>query len=196
MFTGIINHLGIFKGYRQGKQEIAIEALSISSPLDLGESISINGACLSLIKKEEHTLFFNLSEETLKKTTLGKLKPGQKLNMELPLTLSSLTSGHLLTGHIDSTGKVTRIIPRKPGKRFIFSFPHEIKDFLVQKGSVAVNGVSLTIALLSSSYFEVELIPITLKKSNFGELKRGDEVNIECDIIGKYLYNWISKNKK
>lgn len=196
MFTGIINHMGLFKGYRQGKREIAVEAPSLSSRVDIGESVAVNGACLSLIKKENHSLLFNLSEETLKRTNLGLLRHGQKLNLELPLTLSSLTSGHLITGHIDSRGKVTKIIEKKPGKRLAISFPPDLRQYFIPKGSVAINGVSLTVASLGSSFLEVELIPITLENSNLGHLKRGDEVNIECDIIGKYIYNWISQRKK
>lgn len=195
MFTGIINHLGLFKGYRQGKKEIIIESPTLSSEIEIGESLAVNGVCLSLTKKEKHTLFFDLSQETLKKTNLGSLRPGIRLNLEPPLTPSSLLSGHLVTGHIDSRGKVLKIIEKKPGKRINISFPPELRNYLIPKGSIAANGVSLTIASLGLSSFEVELIPITLKNSNLGELKRGDEVNLECDIIGKYVYNWISQKK-
>jgi riboflavin synthase len=195
MFTGIINHLGLFKRYHQGQKEIIIEAPSLSSGLVIGESVAVNGVCLSLTKKEKHTLFFDLSQETLQKTNLSSLRPGKKLNLELPLTPSSLLSGHLVTGHIDSRGKVLRITEKRPGKSMTISLPTELKKYFIPKGSVAVNGVSLTIASLTPSSFEVELIPITLKNSNLGELRRGDEVNIECDIIGKYVYNWISEEK-
>lgn len=195
MFTGIINHLGLFKGYRQGKKEIVIEAPTLPPEIEIGESLAVNGVCLSLTKKERHTLFFDLSQETLKKTNLGSLRPGIRLNLELPLTPSSLLSGHLVTGHIDSQGKVLKIIEKKPGKRMNISFPPELRSYLIPKGSIAVNGVSLTIASHGLSSFEVELIPITLKNSNLGELKRGDGVNLECDIIGKYVYNWISQKK-
>jgi riboflavin synthase len=195
MFTGIINHLGLFKGYRQGQKEIIIDAPSFSPGLEIGESVAVNGVCLSLIKKEKHILFFNLSPETLQKTNLSSLRPGKRLNLELPLTLSSLLSGHLVTGHIDSRGKVLKITEKRPGKRMTISFPPELKKYFIPKGSVAVNGVSLTIASLGASSFEVELISLTLKNSNLGELRRGDEVNIECDIIGKYVYNWIFEEK-
>jgi len=195
MFTGIINHLGLFKGYRQGQKEIIIEAPSLSPGLEIGESVAVNGVCLSLTKKEKHILFFNLSPETLQKTNLSSLRPRKRLNLELPLTLSSLLSGHLVTGHIDSRGKVLKIIEKRSGKRMTISFPPELKKYFIPKGSVAVNGVSLTIASLGASSFEVELISLTLKNSNLGELRRGDEVNIECDIIGKYVYNWIFEEK-
>jgi riboflavin synthase len=196
MFTGIINHTGLFKGYRRGKQEITIEAPSIISQIDIGESLAVNGVCLSLIKKENKALFFNLSQETIQKTNLGSLRQGEMLNLEQPLTLSSPLSGHLITGHVDARGKVLLISQKKPGKRLKISFPPELRPYFIPEGSVALNGVSLTIASLSPSSFDVELIPITLENSNLGKLKRGDAVNVECDMIGKYVYNWMSKNKR
>jgi len=196
MFTGIIHHTGLFRGYRQGKKEMAIDALSLSSQISVGESLAVNGVCLTLVRKEKNTLFFNLSQETLQKTDLGSLHPGKQLNLEQPLTLASFISGHLLTGHVDFRGKILKVIERRPGKRISISFPKEFKPYFIPKGSVAVNGVSLTIASLSPSAFEIELIPITLEKSNLGRLRSGDEVNIECDIIGKYVYNWMSQGNR
>jgi riboflavin synthase len=196
MFTGIINHTGLFKGYHRGKQEITIEAPSIISQIEIGESLAVNGVCLSLIKKENKALFFNLSQETVQKTNLGYLRQGEILNLEQPLTLSSPLSGHLITGHIDARGKVLLILQKRPGKRLKISFPPGLRPYFIPEGSVALNGVSLTIASLSPSSFDVELIPITLKNSNLGNLKRGDMVNVECDMIGKYVYNWISRDKK
>ena len=196
MFTGIINHMGLFKGYRKGKQEMALEAATLSSRIEIGESLSVNGVCLSLIKKEKNILFFNLAQETIERTNLGSLRPGVKLNLELPLTLSSPLSGHLITGHIDSRGKVVKIVQRQTGKRVTVSFPTELRKYFIPKGSVALNGVSLTIGDLGTSSFDVELIPITLENSNLGESKRGDDINIECDMIGKYVYNLISQGKR
>lgn len=196
MFTGIIHHIGLFRGFRQGKKEIAIEAPSVASKLNVGDSLAINGACLSLIKKQKNLLFFSLSEETIKKTTFGALRQGERLNLELPLTLSSPLGGHFVSGHIDSRVKVQKITKKKTGARITISFPPELKRYLISKGSVALNGVSLTIADLGETSFDVELILITLENSNFGMLKRGDEVNIECDMIGKYVYNWISEEKQ
>ena len=195
MFTGIIHHLGQFKGYRQGKQEIVIEVPPGLPRVETGESIAVNGVCLSLVKRERDTSFFNLSPETRQRTTLGSLRPGERLNLEQPLTLSSSLSGHLITGHVDSRGKVLKIIKREKGMRLTVSYPPELRPYFIPQGSVALNGVSLTIVDLGPSCFEVELIPITLENSNLEDLKRGDSVNIECDMIGKYVYNWISKEK-
>lgn len=196
MFTGIISHCGIFKGSRKGKKEMVVEASSMASRIGIGESLAVNGVCLSLIKKQKNLLFFSLSQETLRSTTLGSLRPGAKLNIELPLTLSTPLGGHLVTGHIDSRGKVTQSERTKTGLRLTISFPPGIRKYFIPKGSVALDGVSLTIAHLHPSSFVVELIPITLEKSNLGELKRGDRINIECDMIGKYVYNWLSEEQK
>lgn len=196
MFTGIINHQGLFRGYYKGKLEIAVEAPSLSSQLEIGDSLAVNGVCLSLIRKEKDILFFNLSSETIKRTNLGSLRRGEKLNLELPLSPSSLLSGHLVAGHIDSRGKVLKIINKRTGKRLTVSFPLELKQYIIPKGSIALNGVSLTIAALGHSSIGVELIPITLRNSNLGELKSGDEINIECDMIGKYVYNFVSREKR
>jgi riboflavin synthase len=195
MFTGIIHHQGLFKAYRTGKQEMAIEVPPSFPNLEVGESVAVDGVCLSLLRREPDTLFFNLSQETIARTNLGRLKSGEKLNLELPLTLQSPLSGHLVSGHIDGLGKVLRIVEKAPGRRLTISFPRDLRPFLVPKGSVAVNGVSLTIAGLRSSSFDVELIPLTIAKSNLQALRTGRMVNLECDIIGKYVYNWISRGK-
>lgn len=196
MFTGIISHCGIFKGFREGKKEMVVEASSMVSRIEIGESLAVNGVCLSLIKKQKNLFFFSLSQETLRSTTLGSLRPGAKLNLELPLSLSAPLGGHLVTGHIDFRGKVMQSERTKTGLRLTISLPPGMQKYFIPKGSVALDGVSLTIAHLQPSSFVVELIPITLEHSNLGELKRGGEVNIECDMIGKYVYNWMSEEQK
>jgi len=195
MFTGIISHKGLFRGYNQGKQEMFLAASSLFSQMKEGESLAVNGVCLSLVKKENSLLFFNLSEETLKKSTLGLLHPGDALNLELPLTLSQPLSGHLVTGHIDAAGKVLNIITKRNGKRFTISFPRQLKPFFIPKGSVTLDGISLTVADLRSTSFDAEIIPVTLKNTNINDWKRGRAVNIECDIIGKYVYNYMVEQK-
>ncbi|MEE8377919.1 MAG: riboflavin synthase [Candidatus Aminicenantaceae bacterium] len=195
MFTGIINHLGYFKEYSLGKKVLSIEAPTIAPKLETGESLAINGVCLSLIKKEKTILSFNISEETYRHTNLGSLRIKDMLNLELPVTLSTPLSGHLVTGHVDTTGKILKIVSSGKGKRFTFSFPEKLRPFLVPKGSVCINGISLTIADISTLSFDIEIIPITLKNSNFGVLKSGSSVNIESDIIGKYVYNWHVKKR-
>jgi riboflavin synthase len=195
MFTGIISHTGIFKEYRIGKQEMVIETPELAARLEIGDSLAVNGVCLSLIWKEKSMLCFDLSKETLSRTRLGSLRRGERLNLELSLTLSSPLSGHLVTGHIDSTGKVITMQKKGKGIRMTISFPADLSPYFIPKGSVAINGVSLTIAKLHLSSFDAEIIPITLKNSNLSLLKPGNMVNIECDILGKYVYNWLYKTK-
>jgi riboflavin synthase len=196
MFTGIIHHSGVFKGFRLGKKEMAVEAPTIPAQFGMGESVNVSGVCLSLIRREKSILFFNLSQETLQRTTLSSLRPGAELNLELPLSLSSFLSGHLVTGHVDFKAKVLRTAARKPGKRLALSLPREFRPYFIPKGSVAVNGVSLTVSSLGPFSLEIELIPISLEKSNLKGLRTGDEVNVECDMIGKYVYNWITQGNR
>lgn len=189
MFTGIIVSTGLFKGYRRGRHEMQLEAADLAPKLEPGASLAVNGVCLSLVSKDKGALAFDLSQETLGRTNLGTLRPGARLNLELPLTLGSLVSGHLVSGHIDAVGKVVRLVEKRPGKRLLISFPSGLRPYFIPKGSVAVNGVSLTIAALEGATFETELIPLTLKGTNLGDLRSGDPVNLECDMIGKYAYN-------
>lgn len=195
MFTGIISHLGKFVGFRAGKAELQLEAPA-DLPLKAGDSIAVNGVCLSLIRREKASFVFNLSTETLQKTNFRQLKRGDCLNLELPLTLSSPLGGHLVTGHVDTTEKVLELRRKPAGWRLSLSLKPEFRPYFIPKGSVSVNGVSLTVAALGPASFDLELIPVTMEKSNLGRLRRGDTVNIESDMIGKYVYNWISEFKK
>jgi riboflavin synthase len=196
MFTGIIKHQGRFLGYRQGRQEMGLESPDLAGRLAVGDSLAVNGVCLSVTAKERQTLWFNLARETLARTTLGRQRPGDLLNLEPSLTLATPLSGHLVTGHIDAKAKVLRVSESRPGKRMTISLPAGSRPFLVAQGSVAVDGVSLTVAAVAASSFEVELIPLTLKESTLGRLRPGHEVNLEYDIIGKYVYNCLNREKR
>jgi riboflavin synthase len=195
MFTGIIVSTGLFKDYRKSRHEMQLEAADLAPKLEPGASLAVNGVCLSLVSKDKGALAFDLSQETLGRTNLGALRPGARLNLELPLTLGSLVSGHLVSGHIDAVGKVVRLVEKRPGKRLLISFPSDLRPYFVPKGSVAVNGVSLTIAALEGARLEVEIIPLTLQGTNLGDLRSGDTVNLECDMVGKYAYNWFSQGR-
>ena len=196
MFTGIIAFSGRFTGFRRGRSELTLEAPALAGRLAAGDSLAVNGVCLSLAGMDSGRLAFNLSRETLDRTTLGSLRPGDALNLEPPLTLAAPLGGHLVSGHVDFKSRLLRTVPKKPGKRMAFSLPRAFRPFFIAKGSVAVNGVSLTVAALTPAAFEVEIIPITIEKSNLRALRAGDEVNVECDMIGKYVYNWLTQTKK
>lgn len=191
MFTGIIASMGTFQGYRNGRRRLVIEAPVAAPKLGPGDSLAVDGACLTVVQKDGSGLLFDLSRETLERTTLGSLRTGARLNLELPLTPSSPLGGHLVAGHVDGVGKVVRVLARRPGKRLTISAPPEPGAGLVPKGSVAVNGVSLTVASLEPSAFAIELVPLTLEATNLGRLRPGDRVNVEYDMLGKYVYNWL-----
>jgi riboflavin synthase len=193
MFTGIISSMGVFQGYRQGRREIVVEAPEAAPKLEPGASLAVDGVCLSLVRRDGSGLVFDLSKETLERTTLGLLRTGDRLNLELPLTPASLLSGHLVSGHVDAVGKVVRLVMKRPGRRLTVSFPRDLGPYFVLKGSVAVNGVSLTVADLGADAFDTELIPLTLEGTNLGRLRAGDPVNLECDMLGKYVYNYMKK---
>ncbi|MCX6559588.1 MAG: riboflavin synthase [Candidatus Aminicenantes bacterium] len=192
MFTGIVQYSGKFAGFRQGRTEMAVEADIPAGKIGPGSSVAVDGVCLTLVKAEGRALVFNLAQETLARTTLGGFRPGARLNLELPLTLADPLGGHLMSGHVDFTTKTIRVTPKRPGRRLVFALPAAQRKYFIPKGSVGVNGVSLTVASLGSSTFEVELIPVTLDKSNLAALRAGNAVNIECDMIGKYVYNFVS----
>jgi len=195
MFTGIITGSGTFRGYRKGRRALLVEAPELAGQLAAGESLAIDGVCLTVAAMERAGLIFDLSQETLERTTLGGLKPGAPLNLEPALTLQTPLSGHLVSGHVDGVGRVLRVSSRPPGKRLAVSFPAALRPYLVPKGSIAVAGVSLTLASLGPSSFEVELIPATLKTTNLGLLRAGSRVNLECDLVGKYVYNYMSQGR-
>jgi riboflavin synthase len=196
MFTGIIAHQGRFRGYRRGRSGIAVEAPGLAGRTQPGGSVAVNGVCLTLTGEDRGALLFDLSKETLAGSTLGGLEPGAILNLELPLTLAAPLGGHMVSGHVDGVGTVSRIVSRPPGKRLALTFPAALRPFFVPKGSVAVDGVSLTIASLAASSLEAELIPTTLAATNLGLLRPGARVNLECDVVGKYVYNWMSQGHK
>ncbi|HVP90877.1 MAG TPA: riboflavin synthase [Terriglobales bacterium] len=196
MFTGIIGHQGLFGGYRRGREELLVEAPELARRLRPGDSVAVNGVCLSLVGADGGVLRFNLSRETLKRTTLGGFKPRARLNLELPLTLETPLGGHLVSGHVDAVGKVLRLAERRPGRRLTLSFPPELRPFFVPKGSLAVDGVSLTVASLGPRALDVELVPLTLEGTNLGSLRAGAAVNLECDMVGKYVYNWLVIERK
>lgn len=195
MFTGIISHRGTFRGYRNGRRALLVGAAGLASKLAVGGSLAVDGVCLSVVAEERGEVLFDLSRETAERTTLGGLEPGAPLNLELPLTPSSPIGGHMVSGHVDGVGRVLKASSRPPGKRLTVSFPAALRPFLIPKGSVAIAGVSLTLASLGPSSFDVELIPLTLEGTNLGRLRTGAKVNLECDMVGKYVYNYLSQGR-
>lgn len=185
MFTGIIKHIGTVKKNSSGVLLVYSPTLSPNK----SDSIAVDGVCLTVMAKKNYIIEFDVMPETLKCTTLKFLKDGDKVNMETALTLSDFVGGHLVTGHIDSTCEVRKIKTDKNAKIITFFFPKKFVKFIVNKGSIAINGVSLTVINASSSTFEVSLVEYTLQHTNLGNLHLSDKVNLEVDIIARYLEN-------
>ncbi|MBW2652727.1 MAG: riboflavin synthase [Deltaproteobacteria bacterium] len=200
MFTGLIEETGaVVKIARKG--EGAIITISHSSALDdlkLGDSISVDGICLTITHIQSPCFRAEASGETVRRTTLGSKKIHQKVNLERALRLNERLGGHIVTGHIDEVGKISSIVPEGTSQKITFQITRRIAQYLVAKGSVAVDGISLTVNEVSSEHFSVNVIPYTTFNTSLETKKAGDEVNIETDIIGKYVEKLIARdpNKK
>jgi riboflavin synthase len=194
MFTGIIQELGEVININKisGGLSLQLKADKIALDSNLGDSISVNGVCLTVVKKEGNKLSFDLSDETLRKTNLGNLRIGEKVNLEPSLTPQSKIGGHFVTGHIDTTGIIRSKSRIGEMMKIGFEVPEDIMKFLVEKGSIAVDGISLTIVDILRKGFTVVIIPHTAKLTTLGFKDIGDTVNIEADILGKYVVNFLN----
>jgi riboflavin synthase len=194
MFTGIIEELGSVREIEKRGEDarIVIEAHTVTEDTKNGDSISVNGVCLTALDVTAHSFRADVSKETLFRSTLGKLKAGSPVNLERAVTPETRLGGHIVQGHVDATGKFISSQNHGDSWTFRFAFPKEMARYLVFKGSVAVEGISLTIANLTDEYFEIAVIPKTLELTNFSALKPGDEVNLESDIIAKYVERILS----
>ncbi|PIW67417.1 MAG: riboflavin synthase, partial [Candidatus Omnitrophica bacterium CG12_big_fil_rev_8_21_14_0_65_42_8] len=188
MFTGIIEEIGAVKGISKSSTGavLKIKTEKIYVDAKLGDSIAMNGACLSVIAVNINILSFDVIPETLKRTTLSDLKANDPVNLERSMKLDARIGGHFITGHIDYKGRINDIIKNQAGVGFNVSLPKEFSKFVVDKGSVALDGTSLTVAAVSKDNFTVYLIPHTFKNTALGIKKKGDFINVETDIIGKY----------
>jgi riboflavin synthase len=162
-------------------------------PLRPGESISVSGACLTLVSADEREISFDISAETLKKTTLGRSFAGRAVNLERSLRVGDSISGHFVSGHVDGTGKILRFEKSGEFAEVIVDVGPELAIYVVPKGSIAIDGVSLTVATLEESVLSVALIPETLARTTLGTLRPGDELNIETDMIGKYVVRYLAR---
>ena len=199
MFTGIIEKKAkviSLKPHRRGGVRLSLKAPSGWSRLPLGSSVAVDGACLSVCARSAGNLSFDLLKETLKCTYFSRVRPGQLLNLERALRSAQRFEGHRVQGHVDATGRVGRILSRKREKSLQVYFPRILKPYLVPKGSVTVNGVSLTLGRIQKKGFWVHLIPHTLRKTNLGLLRTGDRVNLEADVLLKFFHRLTSSKAK
>ncbi|GAB4294407.1 MAG: riboflavin synthase [Myxococcota bacterium] len=189
MFTGLIKQRGrVASIARRGEfAEITVEWESEPPAIEVGDSISINGVCLTVTKLSGRAFYLDVSFETLSKTTLGKLSAGERVNLETPLTPSDGFHGHIVLGHIDGMGEVVSVIEREGVRVIRISYPGELAPYLAVKGSIAVEGVSLTINEVDKGSFTVVIIPHTSRATTLGEKKKGDKVNLEADVIARYI---------
>jgi riboflavin synthase len=186
MFTGIVEERGAVRQVSPTRLEVACATVNTDS--DVGASIAVNGVCLTVVERGPGHLAFDLSEETVRRTSFSRLAEGDPVNLERPLTLSSRLGGHLVQGHVDGVGTVTGFERDETGGAWItIEAPQDLSRYLVEKGSVCVDGVSLTVAALGEGTFSVALIPHTLDVTTLGATRVGDPVNLEVDVIAKYV---------
>ena len=190
MFTGIVKRLGIIEEILikndSGRIIISIED-NFEQKIKIGDSIAVNGTCLTVSKISNKNYFFDVLSETFSKTNLKDLKSGNKVNLESGLAVGDVLGGHIVTGHIDCTGSVTEIKEINRDWKFTFSLPKEFIVLLVMKGSITVDGVSLTVAEITDKTFSVYIIPHTFENTIFSNYDIGKKVNLEMDLLGKYV---------
>lgn len=193
MFTGLIEEIGTVRSadVKSGSTDFTIECRTVLEGTAVGDSIAINGCCLTATALGDNYFTATAVSETLGLTNLGTLTRGSRVNLERSVTLDKRLGGHMVQGHVDGTGRVTSVVQEGDSQRWTFSLPPHLRRYLVMKGSIAVNGVSLTIAALTPDTFSVALIPTTLDLTTFGTMAAGDMVNIEPDVIGKYVYQFM-----
>lgn len=197
MFTGIIEELGTVRALtaRSGGKKISIDAKITLEGIEVGSSIAVNGVCLTVTEMDNTSFSAYISQETLNTTTFGKLRVGEKVNLERPMRFSDRLGGHLVTGHVDATGYIRGVTRRGEVSIFTIEVPVHILPYIVPKGSVSVDGISLTVNDIKSNRFTVAIIPHTAQMTTLGFKKIGDSVNIETDIIGKYVERFVSRRE-
>ncbi|MEY3496623.1 MAG: riboflavin synthase alpha subunit RibE [Actinomycetota bacterium] len=194
MFTGIVQAIGTIKSIEilsDESRRISVKCSNLGSNFSIGESISVNGVCLTVESQELDVLTFTAVKETILKTNFKELEVDSQVNLERAATLSTFLGGHLVTGHVDKTLKILDVQVSKNWTVIEIEFDNDDRKYLIPKGSITINGVSLTVSDLQSKSFKTNLIPQTLSETNLKDLKVDDFVNIEFDLIGKYVLNKV-----
>lgn len=192
MFTGIVEEIGKVEVATSG--HLSFIASKVIKSLKLGDSIAVNGACLTAVAISAETFAVDISPETLQRTNLGLLFPGQSVNLELSLSVNDRMGGHIVQGHIDATGEITKYESEGDFSLITFRAPKNIMRYMVEKGFIAIDGASLTIVKRGTTSFAVSVIPYTLENTVMGKRKVGDLVNLEVDILAKYVESLINKD--
>ena len=195
MFTGLVENVGEIKSLELNRRA-AVLTVNTDLPLramELGASVAVNGSCLTVVEKGKRDFTVDVSPETLKRTNLEMLRAGSLVNLERPMRLRDRLGGHLVTGHVDGVGTVAAIEKKGEFTFFTFQVPARLGALLVSKGSVAVDGISLTVNECGRRRFSVAIVPFTLRHTNLRARRVGDKVNIETDLIGKYVHSFLQK---
>jgi riboflavin synthase len=185
MFTGLVREVGTVATMVDGR--LTIEAPETAQGVQLGDSVAIDGVCLTVVACVDSTLSFDAVPETLARTALGTLDQGSRVNLEPALRAGDALGGHYVQGHVDGVGTVHSVVPEGEGRRMRFDAPAELLRYIVEKGSIAVQGTSLTVAAVDDGGFEVALIPHTLQATTLGTLEPEQTVNLETDVLAKYV---------
>jgi riboflavin synthase len=186
MFTGIVEELGVVDGLRDHR--LTVTCTTVPADSDVGSSIAVNGVCLTVVERTDVSLGFDLTGETLERSSLSRLQRGDRVNLERPVSLAARLGGHLVQGHVDGVGSVTSLAPDEDGGVTVrVRVPADLLRAMVEKGSVALDGVSLTIASLHDDGITIAVIPHTRAVTTFGSLRESDPVNIETDVLAKYV---------
>lgn len=193
MFTGIIEEQGVVEkiGRKENLAVLHMRARKVVSGTSVGDSVSVNGVCLTVTAKKATGLSFEVMKETLKSTTLGLLNKGSRVNLERALKANSRVGGHFVTGHVDCVGKIAKRVDEKNFTEFQVRIPAPLMPFIVEKGSVCLDGISLTVGKVRKQDFSVYIIPHTVKVTTIGKKQKGDTVNVETDLLAKYLAEFL-----
>ena len=189
MFTGIVEELGEVISLKRGSKSaiLTIQGDTIFEDLKLGDSVAVNGVCLTATNISHHTFTADVMNETFHRSSLGKLKKGDVVNLERAMAANGRFGGHMVAGHIDDVGELVKIKQDDNAVWFTIKAPAKIMKYCIEKGSIALDGISLTIAKLTEDTLSVSMIPHTIKNTNFGRKKLGDLINLENDMVGKYI---------
>jgi riboflavin synthase len=195
VFTGIIETTGSVTAVdpRGELTRLGIRAARIAAEVAIGDSVAVNGTCLTVTSAKDEVVHFDAIAETLEKTALGDLVPGARVNLERALVAGGRLDGHIVQGHVDGVGRVRSLERQGDDVRLAVDCPDEIRQYLIDKGSVAIDGVSLTVVSVDRAGFDVALIPLTLAHTTLGERAVGDRVNLEADVLGKYVKRYLER---
>lgn len=195
MFTGIVEEIGTVSRLEQlgDSVRLVIGAKKVVTDATLGCSIAVNGVCLTVTEFTEDSFSADVMQESLDRTSLGSLTPGEKVNLERALLASARLGGHIMQGHVDGTSELMSRTPSEHWDVLRFSLDPKLSPYVVEKGSIALNGTSLTVSAVGEDYLEVSLIPTTLRDTTHGELEVGQKVNVEVDVLGKYVEKMMSR---